>query len=388
VAVEDESEPLVNSYIGTENVYSGYLMATQSFGPKFEAIAGMRLEHTVLKFEGTESIAPMGPREYDERADYSSWLPSLHLKYTPTNKAVLRAAYSKMVSRQSFNDIKPSLSVNITGDPRTYRIGNPGLLPWFSHNFDLMGEYYPNSIGMISAGLYHKSIQGFNYTHQFDTPWSDVRQHILDPNNSADKAVLDRYVNSGLMSGDDLDDYTEAYNQLADTDPFESTQRVNSDAKASITGVELAYQCRLDFLPGALGNLSLYANYTHNWISKPEKNEAGTTVRLPGTASDALNLSLAYEAKRVSARLSYNYTSAFLSSPNDADEYRNRYCDAVNYLDLNVDYHIVPNKVILTASANNLLNEVTRYYYWQGQYTASNLGNGARFQLGVIVNLF
>lgn len=388
VAIEDESEPLANSYIGTENVYSAYLMTTQNFGPKFEAIAGLRLEHTVLKFEGTENIVPIGERRYDERADYNSWLPSLNLKYTPTNKTVLRAAYSKTVSRQSFSDIKPSMSVNITGDPRTFRIGNPGLRPWFSHNFDLMAEYYPGSIGIISAGIYHKSIRGFNYNHQFDTPWNDVRPYILDPNDPADAALLDRYVNSGLMSDEDLEEYTEAYDALSNNDPFESQQRVASDARASITGVELAYQRGLDFLPGVLSNLNLYANYTHNWIGDPEKNEDGVTVRLPGTASDALNLSLSYETRRVSARLSYNYTASFLSTPNDADEYRNRYTDAVNYLDLNVDYHIVPNKVILTASANNLLNESTRYYYWKEQYTASNLNNGTRFQLGVILNVF
>ena len=109
-------------------------------------------------------------------------------------------------------------------------------------------------------------------------------------------------------------------------------------------------------------------------------------AQLSGTAKNILNLSLAYENRRMNARLSYNYTSDFLSSTGISRKY-NVYCDAVNYLDANIDVFLTP-KIIFTASANNLLNEVQRYYQWEKDYTYSNLNNGSRVQIGFVFNIF
>ena len=150
---------------------------------------------------------------------------------------------------------------------------------------------------------------------------------------------------------------------------------------ANLVGVELTYQHRLDFLPGFLRNFSIYAKYTHNWL-----NNKDDEAQLSGTAKNILNLSLAYENRRMNARLSYNYTSDFLSSTGISRKY-NVYCDAVNYLDANIDVFLTP-KIIFTASANNLLNEVQRYYQWEKDYTYSNLNNGSRVQIGFVFNIF
>jgi hypothetical protein len=62
-------------------------------------------------------------------------------------------------------------------------------------------------------------------------------------------------------------------------------------------------------------------------------------LRLPGTPAHTLNASLAYESKKLTARISYNFASDFIDELGSATIY-DRYYDKVNYLDLNLNYKI------------------------------------------------
>jgi len=95
---------------------------------------------------------------------------------------------------------------------------------------------------------------------------------------------------------------------------------------------------------------------------------------------------LAYDTKRFSARISYNYTADFLTSNGQTEQYDVFY-DKVSYLDANIDIFIT-KKLVFYASANNLLNELQRTYQWKRNYTYSSLENGARFQAGLKLNIF
>ena len=384
VVTEREGDAVRESYKASEKIYAAYAMTTQDFGKRLSMIAGLRMEHTVLTYNGSETNAPLPANPLDATVKYTSWLPGVHFRYTPVDQMVLRAAYSKTISRQSWDDIKPSMSISVDdAEDAEYEIGNPNLKPMYSNNFDLIAEWYPSSIGVISAGVYYKKISNFKTVREFQTPWSQIRPSMPSP----DDPRLQELVEQGVMTAADLEDYQDGYNDLEELYEEEgevmiTTIQPQNGGQASLIGLELSFQRRLDFLPGFLRNLSLYANYTHNWMGK--NNDAAT---LTGTAKDALNVSLAYETKRVSARLSYNYTSPFLMNTT-SDVMQNFYCDAVNYLNLNIDYHIIPNKLIVNASASNLLNETTRYYQWRKDYTRSDLATGIRFQVGMIWNIF
>jgi TonB-dependent receptor len=358
---------MCDGYNSAENVYAGYFMTTQHFGTKLSMITGVRMERTVIDYTGTDFLEKLETlTTVKAGTQYNSYLPGVHFRFVPTNKVVLRAAYSKTISRPSYRDLVPYEKVNVKN--KTFDLGNPEIKPSFSHNFDLLAEYYPGAIGIVSAGLYHKRIKDFRTVLNYETPWSEIVDMIPHPDDPS------------LVDNPNLNSWRKDYEAAVDK-PFLTKKPVNA-GDASLVGLELAYQRRLDFMPGVLKNLSLYANYTHNWLSNKDDK-----AQMSGTAEDIVNLSLAYESKRVSARLSYNHTSEFLTQTGISKEY-NVYCDAVNYLDLNIDYHLKQDKIILTASANNLLNEVQRYYQWQNDYTHSNLSNGTRFQFGVIVNIF
>lgn len=84
--------------------------------------------------------------------------------------------------------------------------------------------------------------------------------------------------------------------------------------------------------------------------------------------------------------VSYNYTSDFLTSNGESEQY-NVYYDKVSYLDANIDYYL-GKKIVLYASDNNLLNEIQRTYQSKPEYTYASLENGARIQVGVKFNIY
>lgn len=355
---------MCDGYKAEENVYSAYIMTTQNLGKKLSVITGLRMERTEVDYTGTEFLERLETlSEVKAGTDYTSWLPGLHFRYTPTANTIFRLAYSKTISRPSYRDLVPYEKCNVK--KKELDLGNPDIKPTFSHNFDLLGEYYLGSIGMISAGAFYKNIRDFRITSVYETPWEVIRTLVPHP--------------SEVAGNPNIKQYTKEY-KAAEGKAFLTEKPINA-GNANLFGLELAYQHRLSFLPGFLKNLSVFANYTHNWLQNKDDE-----AQMAGTAENVLNLSLAYENKYLNARLSYNYTSDFLTAAGLTPEY-NVYCDAVNFLDANIDVYLTP-RIILTASANNLLNEVQRYYQWKKDNTYSNLNNGTRVQLGLIFNLF
>jgi len=360
---------IADSYTASEDIYSGYVMSTQKFGDKLSLLAGLRLEQTKVNYHGYEYFERA--ETFDEvsaNQDYVSLLPGVHLKYMPTSNSVFRLAYTKTISRPNYRDIVPYIKCDIK-DMEIF-FGNPEIKPTLSNNFDLLGEYYLGSTGLLSAGIFMKNISDFEVKLIDELPWEEVSQYLPTP-----EEIIARTDNTAAQKAD----YIKRYNKAKGKD-FESFMPGNG-GDANLFGVELAFQKKLDFLPGFLRNFSVYANYTHNWVDNKDSE-----YELSGTAEDILNASLAYDNKRFSARLSYNYTSDFLTSNGQTEQY-DVYYDKVSYLDANIDIFIT-KKLVLFASANNLLNEVQRTYQWKPEYTYSSLENGTRIQAGLKFNIF
>jgi TonB-dependent receptor len=99
------------------------------------------------------------------------YYPSLHLNYNVTDKLLLRAAYAATYGPPDFNNLIPNATINEadlddeTADPSVIRgnitIRNPNLKPWTADNYDLSGEYYTDSGGLFSAGVFRKDISNF-----------------------------------------------------------------------------------------------------------------------------------------------------------------------------------------------------------------------------------
>ncbi len=349
--VMDENNPNFAEFVGSrytyqEYVYAGYGMAEFQINEKLMLLGGMRIEYTDLKMQG-DSLGKIeivfnpitGLLETKKPIygvssgnSYAALLPMLHLKYAPNSKNNVRVAATRTFRRPNFNESKP-------GDPfysftdlvRTF--GNPNLKPTYAWNFDIAWEHYFGNIGMVSGGLFYKSIKD----HIFATTQSSTDVQV---GNSA----------IGIKS-------------------FQNAEKISH-----LAGAEFVFNRRFDFLPGFLNGFGINANYSYIWsrMSVPGRN---FNQPLPRQAPHLFNVALFYEKHNVQARIAVNYKSAYLLELNlaateingtnqlinsDNDEYDTFY-GSFTSMDFSISYKINKHFSIYTEW-NNLLNSPLRIY--------------------------
>ena len=371
---QDRTDALAGNYSGEEGISAGYLMSTQKLGDKLSLIGGLRFEHSTLKYEGYNYNKRLDAIEekITSNSNFLDFMPAFHIKYDPTKKSVFRFAYTRTISRPAYGDIAPKLNISIRD--KTVSEGNPNLKPTLSNNLDLLGEYYTGGTGLISAGVYFKNISSYTVIKRDDVRFSQVQDYVMTP---------EELVAKGGATPATITDYKRYYDPLKKDNELLARTKPENAGTANLLGLEVAFQRKLSFLPGPLTNLNVYANYTHNWIFT-KKDEP----KLPGTATDILNLSIAYEVPKFNARISFNNTSAFTTITGSlANGKGDIYYDKVYYLDANVNYFIT-KKWVIYANANNLLNQAQRRYMWQPDYTYSSLYTGATAQIGLKLNVY
>lgn len=373
IKMNDKTDVIAANYLGEEGITAAYVMSTQNIGEKFSLIAGLRLEHSTLRYEGNnynKRLNALG-ETIVSKSDFLNLMPAFHIKYTPDAKSVYRFAYTRTISRPAYGDIAPRMNVSLKD--KTVSEGNPNLQPVLSNNLDLLGEYYTGGTGLISAGIFFKNITSYSIIKKDDVRFSDVEKYVTTP---------DELVQQGAEAAT-ITDYKKYYNPLkANNELLARTKPANAGV-ANLLGVEIGFQRKLSFLPGILANLNVYANYTHNWIFT-KKDEP----KLPGTANSILNLSVAYEVSKFNARLSFNNTSEFSTVTGSLPDGKGDiYYDKVYYLDANANYFI-SKRWVLFANANNLLNQSQRRYMWKPEYTYYSLYTGTTAQIGVKVNVY
>jgi TonB-dependent receptor len=175
----------------------------------------------------------------------------------------------------------------------------------------------------------------------------------------------------------------------ANTTGFNAFQPFNGD-DASIFGAEIAFQKQLDFLPSFLKNFSIYLNYTFltsnaNGIRNEDGDER-TDLDLPNTAPNMFNGSLAYADKKISARVSVNFSDAYIDEIG-GNAFEDRYYDQQLFLDFNATYAINKNLRIY-ADVTNILDQPLRYYQGVANRTMQMEYYGQRIQLGLKYDLF
>ncbi|NAS12629.1 TonB-dependent receptor [Poritiphilus flavus] len=306
-----------------ENVYAAYLMTNQKLTDNFSVLWGLRVEATDITAKGNqiedeENVVG----EITEESSYTNIMPGVHLKYDITDNTILRFAWTNTLARPNYADLVPSLDV-VSGDEEIF-VGNPELDPTTSMNFDLMAEHYFTSVGLLSGGVFYKRINDFIYTFQ------------------------------GEATDDSLGAGTTGFNVF---------QPLNGD-DASVVGVEVAVQRQLDFLPGFAKNFSLYLNYTYLTSSadgiRNEDGDERTDLDLPNTAPNMFNGSLGYADKKFTARLSINFSDAYIDEIGGR-AFDDRYYDEQLFLDFNATFAINKNLRIY-ADLNNITNQPLRYY--------------------------
>lgn len=353
---EPDYEEMSGNYHANEEITSAYLRFDQKLGQKLDLMLGLRMEHTALNYRGlnwvvdedeNESLESTGNR----KNSYTNWLPSVLLKYDVNDDLKLRASFTETLSRPKYSALIPSVNYNRADEEAT--IGNPNLKPTTSYNFDLSAEYYFKSVGLVSVGLFYKSINNVIV----DEVWKGMDSQL----------------------------------PITGTYDYEISKPINA-YDADLFGVEVAYQRDFGFITPALKCLGFYGNYTYT--ANKTKNhhfehrvlEDGEDVDMIGSPEHTANASLFFEKWGFNLRLSYNFASAFVDEMGEVAQL-DRYYDKVNYLDLNASYTFGKRfKTTIYADVTNLLNQPLRYYQGTKDRTAQVEYYGARFNAGIKVS--
>ncbi len=290
----------VLNYVARENVGGGYMMGEFNIGDNLMVLGGLRYEFTAVDAQGVYGIiSQVNSQRFGSRVDstvqtnYGALFPMFHLRYRFQPQTELRLAVTRTLSRPNYYDVVPYEEV-LFGES-TIRRGNPNLQPTLSWNFDAMFSQYLGNIGILSFGAFHKRID--NYIYQVST--IELR-----------------------------------FNEDGDEVPFIIRTPTNASF-SRIWGIEVDIQLPLDFLPGFLKNLRLYANYsflnTETVVPQfliireldgrvtdrvREVQQSERRIQLPGQTNNVLNVALGYEGGGFSGRLSYNFQDRNILSVN------------------------------------------------------------------------
>lgn len=350
-ASQFESEAVVDEFLAgnfevSENVFAGYIMANQKLSDKLSVLAGLRVENTKTETTGNEVIFNEdgdfeSVNQINEENTYTNLLPGVHFKYDINDRTVLRFAWTNTLARPNYIDLVPFR--NVVNEDEEIVLGNPDLDATTSMNFDLMAEHYFKNVGILSGGLFYKDIQDFIYVFQFE--------------------------DSGTG--------------------FDAFQPQNGD-NANIFGAEIAFQRQLDFLPGFAKNFNIYLNYTYLSSSadgvRNEDGDERTDLDLPGTAPNMFNGSLAYTDKKFSARLSANFSDAYVDEIG-GNAFEDRYYDQQFLLDFNATVAITP-ALRIYVDVNNITDQPLRYYQGISNRTMQVEFYGRRMSFGLKYDIF
>jgi TonB-dependent receptor len=400
----DDVLTAADDYDAHEEVYAGYVMGQVAATDQLTVTGGVRVEHTKFRSNGFLTVnnegsalegdpgalvfvAPLG----EATNSYTDFFPSLLLRYEPSRDLVIRAAYSTSTLRPSFNQTRNSIvseddfasddagTPNDTSDDTIstdlgLRLGRPDLDPYFSHNFDLSLAYYPNRSTVLSVAGFYKKVKNFIVDAEFtnitlaelgflDLP--QVGQFTFDPNLS--------------------------YSTIETT--------INGDS-ATVYGVEFDFAHTANWLPEPFDNIFVQGNAT---IAK-SKSAVGDlreeSIPLVGQADLVANLSIGYEDKSFTARVSGNYSGERLAELGSTlpvaqrldpdspfDRFGDLYIESYLSVDVSLRYRVT-KQIQLSFDAININNESDDINYKRSDrnYFSEREIYGRTFKAGVRVS--
>jgi TonB-dependent receptor len=293
-------------------------------------------------------LVQTAPEFLSESHDYTEVLPSLNLRFDPRDDMVIRFSWAKVMSRPSFLDLNPRLTVQPNN--LSTRGGNGTLDPTTATQIDLAFEWYFADFSIAQVGFFSKDIEAFIQPDFEDVTYAG----ITDPNTGLPLVLTSaRPLNSG---------------------------------KSDLTGLELSYQTTFDNLPAPFDGFGVNANYTYIDSGSDFTNDStGTSYTIPGLSENTINFTLFYDKGPYSGRLSYNFRDDFLDRISDFQG-NPTFVDEYDQWDASFGYAF-NDKLKFSFEAINMTDNSVRYYYnvltgvqehYQGmQHT------GRRFEFGV-----
>ncbi len=359
-----------------EGELAAYIQGSLQFG-RLGVVGGVRMSRV-----NVTSANLQGPRIYDvnsvndlefeeanrvfleESSLETDFLPRILANYRYNDNLIFRLGYYLSVARPQISLLSKTASATLyqrpTGGPDgnqpTLRVfkGNPDLQPARTHNFDFSAELYDSDAGVIKVGAFYKQINNLLETNFEDGSGVLAQVANILPDDPRFQDVLDN-----------PDDY---FIQIA--------LPTNAENDARIWGIETSVERQLTFLPGALGGLGVYANYTFtdsskvqtvNWSRSPVVDGSGNVtgyeaikvevpdVRFNGQARHSGTVGLTYNKYGIDSNIAYTWQDR--RQTNFGSFNLSDYEEAYGTLDMRVEYRFKwrPANVRLYLEGTDLL---------------------------------
>ena len=260
---------------------------------------------------------------------YRDYLPSANVKFDVGPSLVVRAAVAKTIARPDYSALGGSVSLN--DDALSGSGGNVNLDPVRSTNVDLSAEWYFAPKSLLSAGLFYMDLRSI--------------------------------VAQGTSSGTYYNNKRSAQTVYQITSPY-NTSGTNK-------GVELSYQ------QPVWGNFGTLVNYTY----ADGKLDGGG--ELLNSSRNTYNVTGYFENERLSARLAYNFRSAYKAG---VDRGASQHVDGSPSLAASLNFKL-SERLTLTFDALNLTNETIAMYAENSDRPRAFYSNGRTFYVGLRAKL-
>lgn len=383
-------------YHNTEESYAAYTMAEINVGDKLTLVPGIRFENERTSYQAysiellAANVNGIKGVPDSTRVDRTNnlFFPSVNMKYQLNSLLAVRGAAYRSASRPDFIALSPRI-VLPENPSQNFTSGNPYLAPATAWNYDLGVEAYNNKLGLLSANLFYKRIEGF----VFDMgPYFPLRNdRIVD----APAGFLEALPGGDFYPFEKMEDQSRTYIP------------VNNHEKAAYYGIELSYQKNFWYLNSLLRGLVLDANltlinsqtrypYFENVVVGIDSSgfvpreitgyqyqtRKGPLIDQPGLI---LNLIVGWDYKGFSSRFSFRYQDRTLKSLDSKLSFADSYYDKFVLMDISLKQRIIHG---LSAYLNftNIGNHIDEYYmqyYGDIELPTQNEYYGSRVQLGV-----
>lgn len=341
---------LGRDYDGEETFRAAYLMTEWNWGPSFSVMPGVRFEKEKSTYNAhfiRETSSPSPPQAKDTTSVRTNtfFLPMVHLRIKPVEWINLRLAYTQSLTRPDFLQYAPITFVNLWGT--WLSAGNPVLNPAKSTNYDASLSFIRNKLGLLTISAFAKDIKDLIWATKF----------YLLPNQT----VLPDLKVPGISGVPEVD------------------TALNNKFPATYKGVEVDWQTNFWYLKSFLKGLVLSINYTRIFSetkyqqfqlerrisSRPPffsyaQVDTFRVGRMPNQPSHIANISLGYDYKGFSGRVSFLYQSDTMTwlAPNPAND---RFTDDYMRWDVSLKQSI-GKKMQFFANFNNLNNRADRNF--------------------------
>lgn len=146
-----------NNFSNTESINAGYI-SLKIKKVKKTIQAGLRIEHSIFN-----SQLKRTGNTFEQ--EYFSLFPSVNALFTISRHQSIQVGYSRRISRPSFSQINPFVSMV---DRFNYRVGNPGLRPEFINSFEASYQLQ-RSFSLLSTLFVRTSANSITQFAQLDS---------------------------------------------------------------------------------------------------------------------------------------------------------------------------------------------------------------------------